>query len=61
MEKLHGDDFIRVRPFGQKGDKGCDGYLLSSGQIFQCYGAVNGDKSKVGYLISKMEEDFGKP
>jgi len=30
------------------------------GQLFQCYGAVNGDKGKVDYLISKMEEDFAK-
>ena len=60
MEKLHGSDFIRIRPFGALGDKGCDGYLKSSGVIFQCYGAVNGDKNKVGYLISKMETDFGK-
>lgn len=60
MEKLHGSDFVHVRPFGQKGDKGCDGYLQSSGQIYQCYGAVNGDKSKVSYLIGKMEEDFAK-
>ena len=60
MQKLHGDDFIRVRPFGRKGDKGCDGYLQSTGRVYQCYGAVNGDKSKVDYLISKMEEDFAK-
>lgn len=60
MAKLHGDDFVRVRPFGQKGDKGCDGYLQSSGQLFQCYGALNGDKGKVDYLISKMDEDFLK-
>lgn len=60
MEKLHGDDFIRVRSFGRKGDKGCDGYLQSTGQVYQCYGAVNGDKSKVNYLIGKMEEDFEK-
>lgn len=60
MEKLHGDDFLRVRPFGSKGDKGCDGYLQSSGQVYQCYGAVNGAKDKVNYLIGKMEEDFEK-
>ena len=60
MEKLHGSDFVRIKPFGALGDKGCDGYLKSSGVIFQCYGAVNGDKNKVGYLISKMETDFGK-
>lgn len=60
MEKIHGSDFVRVRPFGAKGDKGCDGYLKSTGQVFQCYGAINGDKSKVGYLIEKMGTDFSK-
>ena len=60
MQKVHGDDFVRVRPFGKLGDKGCDGYLNSSGQVFQCYGALNGDGGKVAYLISKMGEDFGK-
>lgn len=60
MQKCHGDDFVRVRPFGSKGDKGCDGYLQSSGQVFQCYGAVNGDGGKVNYLIGKMKEDFEK-
>jgi hypothetical protein len=60
MGQRHGSDYIRVRPFGQKGDKGCDGYLQSSGQVFQCYGALNGDKSKVDYLVGKMDEDFAK-
>ena len=58
MGKLHGDDFVKVRPYGKKGDKGCDGYLSSSGALFQCYGALNGHQGKVDYLISKMEEDF---
>lgn len=60
MEAIHGSDFVRVRSFGVLGDKGCDGYLKSSGTVFQCYGAINGDKSKVSYLISKMGTDFNK-
>lgn len=60
MQKSHGDDFARVRAFGQKGDKGCDGYLKSTGTVFQCYGALNGSKDKVGTLIKKMEGDFAK-
>ncbi|MCU7892431.1 MAG: hypothetical protein KZQ78_12795 [Candidatus Thiodiazotropha sp. (ex Ustalcina ferruginea)] len=60
MEKCHGDDFVRIRPFGRKGDKGCDCYLQSTAQLFQCYGALNGDSGKVDYLIGKMKEDFGK-
>jgi hypothetical protein len=60
MQARHGDDYIRVRPFGRRGDKGCDGYLASSGRVYQCYGAVNGDEGKVDYLVSKMESDFAK-
>jgi hypothetical protein len=60
MTKAHGNDFVRVRPFGQLGDHGCDGYLDSTGHIYQCYGALNGDAGKVAYLLSKMEDDFAK-
>jgi hypothetical protein len=58
MAKLHGEDFVRVRPFGSLGDKGCDGYLQSCGQVFQCYGALNGDSARVQYLIAKMGTDY---
>ncbi len=27
MAEAHGSDFVRVRPYGVLGDKGCDGYL----------------------------------
>lgn len=61
MLKVHGDDFVRVRAFGKLGDKGCDGYLQSSGQVFQCYGALDGGiNGKVAYLISKMSDDYAK-
>ncbi len=59
MGQLHGDDFVRVRPFGKLGDKGCDGYLNSSGQLFQCYGALNGESKQVAKLTKKMTDDFG--
>ena len=59
MSQLHGDDFVRVRPFGKLGDKGCDGYLISSGQVFQCYGAMNGETKQVAKLTKKMTDDFG--
>jgi hypothetical protein len=53
MGQLHGSDFVRVRAFGKLGDKGCDGYLMTSGQVFQCYGAVNGDGGR--FLISSRK------
>ena len=60
MAKAHGSDFVRVRPYGQLGDKGCDGYLVSVGRVFQCYGALNAENNKVSYLIGKMKEDHSK-
>lgn len=60
MGQLHGDDFVRVRPYGALGDKGCDGYLKSSGQLFQCYGALAGELKQVATLTNKMTDDFLK-
>lgn len=60
MSLLHGDDFVRVRPYGALGDKGCDGYVQSNGQLFQCYGALAGELKQVATLTSKMTDDFAK-
>lgn len=60
MGLLHGDAFVRVRPYGALGDKGCDGYLQSSGQLFQCYGALAGELKQVATLTTKMTDDFAK-
>jgi len=60
MAAAHGSDFVRVRPYGSLGDKGCDGYLQSTGAVFACYGSLNGDGGKVDYLIGKMGDDYGK-
>jgi hypothetical protein len=40
MQKAHGSDFVRLRPYGSLGDKGCDGYRASTGHVYQCYGAI---------------------
>ena len=60
MTEAHGSDFVRVRPYGILGDKGCDGYRQSTGAVYACYGALNGDGGKVGYLIGKMGDDYDK-
>jgi hypothetical protein len=60
MAEAHGSDFVRVRAYGALGDKGCDGYLRSSGAVYACYGALNGDGGKVAYLIGKMSDDYSK-
>jgi hypothetical protein len=59
MEKLHGDDFVRVRPFGSLGDKGCDGYLSSNGQVFQCYGKLEDAAPNAAAIVKKLGEDYG--
>jgi hypothetical protein len=58
MEKLHGDDFVRVRPFGSLGDKGCDGYLSSNGQVFQCYGKLEDAPVNAASIVRKLEDDY---
>ncbi len=60
MAEAHGSDFVRVRPYGVLGDKGCDGYLQSTGAVYACYGALNGAGGKVTYLIGKMGDDYSK-
>ncbi len=58
MASVHGSDFVRVRAYGAVGDKGCDGYVQSTGRVFQCYGSLGAQESKVTYLINKMGTDF---
>ena len=60
MERGHKSDFIRVRPFGSLGDKGCDGYVCSTGQMYQCYGKVGDAALNVGTITAKMKDDFAK-
>lgn len=60
LEKTRGENFIRIRPYGALGDKGCDGYDMATGEVFQCYGAIDGHAGKVADLIGKMKEDFAK-
>jgi hypothetical protein len=58
MEKLHGDDFVRVRPWGSLGDKGCDGYLSSNGQVFQCYGKLEDAPVNSASIVEKLGDDY---
>lgn len=60
MEAKHGDDFVRVQPYGSLGDKGCDGYLASTGSVYACYGAQNGKLGPVSSFSRKMAIDFEK-
>jgi hypothetical protein len=60
MAAAYGSDFVRIRPYGVLGDKGCDGYLQSTGSVYACYGALNAATDKVSYLVNKMGDDFSK-
>lgn len=57
MEKVYAD-FIRVRPFGSLGDKGCDGYLTSNGRVFQCFGKLDDAAVNVATLVGKLDSDY---
>ncbi len=54
MSLGHPRDFVRVRAAGPTGDLKNDGYLASSGTVFQCYGPDEMDARGV----AKMKADF---
>lgn len=60
MQRRYSSDFVPTRPYGARGDKGCDGYLLSSGELFQCYGKVDDAAFNVASTTEKIVDDFGK-
>lgn len=60
MSRAHGDDFVPTRPRGSLGDKGCDGYLASSGRVFACYGKQDDAAPKVAEILKKMDDDYAK-
>jgi hypothetical protein len=58
MERAHGPDYVRIRPFGSLGDKGCDGYLRSLGRVYQCFGKLGDSAVTVSTLVSKLGDDY---
>jgi len=48
-------DFIRVRPWGNVGDRKNDGYLKSERRLFQVYAPNEMEAAKA---IAKIDEDF---
>lgn len=55
MEKRHPGDFIRVRPWGNVGDRKNDGYLKSERTLFQVYAP---NELTARQAITKIDEDF---
>jgi hypothetical protein len=55
MELRHPDDFVQVKPWGDQGDRKCDGFLSSDERLFQVYGPEDLKKARAE---AKMQEDF---
>jgi hypothetical protein len=56
MEKKYpGGDFLRIRPWGQAGDRKNDGYLRSRRTLFQVYAP---NEMKEAVTLEKIEDDF---
>ena len=53
--QLWGSDFEARRPQGKLGDGKCDGYRVSTKQVFQAYGTR---KMQAATLEAKIQEDF---
>lgn len=55
MAKAHPTDFIRVRPWGNVGDRKNDGYLQSTRTLFQVYAP---NEMSAASAVAKIDEDF---
>ena len=56
MEKLF-PGFRKIRPYGNKGDGGNDGYIRDKGGYYQIY-APNSPEEKDSYAAKKFKDDF---
>lgn len=55
MELRYPSDFQRVRPWGNLGDRKCDGYVKSRRELFQVYAPKGIELPKT---LAKINEDF---
>lgn len=55
MEMRYPADFVRVRPWGNVGDRKNDGYLKSERKLFQLYAP---NELSAAETIAKIDEDF---
>lgn len=58
MERVYPDDYVRIRPHGNKGDGGRDGYRRSTNTLYQCFGADNGHVTRIDSVCKKLKSDF---
>lgn len=57
MKKKYGENFIKIKPYGNIGDKKNDGYLISDKVYYQVYGPENIENS-INYAIEKLHDDI---
>lgn len=55
MEMRYPSDFVRVRPWGNVGDRKNDGYLRSKRKLFQCFAPR---EMKIARCLKKINDDF---
>jgi C-terminal domain 10 of the ABC-three component (ABC-3C) systems len=55
MERGYPTDFQKVKPYGNNGDKKCDGYHRSLRRVYQVYAP---EKMQVASTNRKIQEDF---
>lgn len=55
MNLRYPGDFTQTRPWGNRGDNKCDGYLPSQGKFYQCYAPAALSENET---IRKIDEDF---
>ncbi|HWQ93103.1 MAG TPA: hypothetical protein VN673_15620, partial [Clostridia bacterium] len=48
-------EFIATRPWGNQGDRKCDGYLRLTRTLFQCFAP---NELALADTLAKMKEDF---
>ncbi len=58
MEKAF-PDFLKIRPYGNKGDSGNDGYRPDAGIYYQVYAPKNPKEKEAG-AAQKLKKDFQK-
>lgn len=55
MQRRHSGDFQKVKPYGNQGDKKCDGFQTSSGCVYQVYAP---EQMNSAVTLGKINEDL---
>ena len=55
MQRRYPGDFQKVKPYGNQGDKKCDGFHSSKGRVYQVYAP---EQMNSAATVTKINEDF---